>query len=47
MSPVESVPNIRSLAEVFDCEVKQLPIIYLGLPLGAKASLSVVWNPII
>lgn len=33
---VNEVPQIQSLAGSLECEVGQLPTIYLGLPLGAK-----------
>lgn len=47
LSPVGNIHNMESLVAVLDCEVKVLPITYLGLPLGAKTSSSVIWNPII
>lgn len=44
---VGNINNMESLAAVFECEVKSLPITYLGLPLGAKPSSSVIWNHVI
>lgn len=44
LSPIRSVPNIEELAELFDCTIAELPITYLGLPLGAKASSKAIWS---
>jgi hypothetical protein len=41
--PVGEVSNVEALAEVLGCEVGSLPIKYLGLPLGDKAS----WNGVV
>lgn len=38
---------MENLVAIFECEVKPLLITYLGLPLGAKASSLVIWNPVI
>jgi hypothetical protein len=36
MVPVGQVPNIEVLADILGCNITQLPMSYLGLPLGAK-----------
>lgn len=38
LSPIGVILNAESLAAVLDCELVPLPITYLGLLLGAKAS---------
>lgn len=47
LSLVGNSHNMESLAVVLECEVKALPITYLGLPLGAKTFSSAIWNPVI
>ena len=36
MVPVGPVSDLESLAEIMGCKTAQLPMNYLGLPLGAK-----------
>ena len=36
MVPVGVVPNLRSLVELMGCNIRSLPMTYLGLPLGAN-----------
>lgn len=38
MCPIGNVPNLQEFVSLIDCQSSQLPISYLGLPLGAKAS---------
>ena len=45
--PVGSVPNVEELAGVLGCKVAGLPMIYLGLPLGASYKNPSIWNDII
>jgi hypothetical protein len=45
--PVGSVPNVEKLAGVLGCKVAGLPMIYLGLPLGASYKNPSIWNGII
>lgn len=47
VSPVAEVPCIDEIASILGCDVAKLPITYLGLPLSAKSSSKVIWNPII
>jgi len=45
--PVGEVKNLNALARVLCCKLDSLPMIYLGLPLGAHYKDSLIWNPII
>jgi hypothetical protein len=47
MVPVGDVPNLEDLVAVLGCKSAALPMIYLGLPLGAKYNSKMIWNPII
>ena len=47
MVPVGDVPNLEDLVAVLGCKFAALPMIYLGLPLGAKFNSKLIWNPII
>ena len=47
MVPVGDVPNLEDLVAVLGCKSAALPMIYLGLPLGAKFNSKLIWNPII
>jgi hypothetical protein len=47
MVPVGDVPNLAELVAVLGCKSAALPMIYLGLPLGAKFNSKLIWNPII
>jgi hypothetical protein len=41
--PVGTVLNMHQLADILCCHTSALPLLYLGLPLGA----SLIWNPIL
>ena len=45
--PVGNVPDVEGLAAVLGCKVAELPIIYLGLPLGSSFKDQTIWNGII
>lgn len=47
LSPVRAIPNIQRLAAMLECDAVLMPITFLGLPLGTKASSVDIWNPII
>jgi hypothetical protein len=47
MAPVGNVPDLGNLADILRCKTVQLPINYLGLPLGAKAKSKAIWDPIL
>ena len=42
--PVGQVPNVTELAGVLGCKVSELPLSYLGLPLGATFKKKAIWN---
>ena len=43
---VELVGSLDTLASVLGCNVSRLPMIYLGMPLGAHFKDPSIWNPI-
>ena len=45
--PIGEVRNIQSLANIFQCRVGSLPMIYLGMPLGSLYKTTAIWNPIL
>ena len=45
--PKGELRNLNVLARVLCCKVGSLPMIYLGMPLGAHYKDSSIWNPII
>ena len=45
--PVGVVGNLTTLASVLGCNVGRLPMMYLGMPLGAHFKDPSIWNPII
>ncbi|CAN0871761.1 LINE-1 retrotransposable element ORF2 protein [Linum grandiflorum] len=47
MFVVGEVDDAEFFAEIFGCEVGHFPASYLGLPLGAKAKVEVLWDPVI
>ena len=47
MVPIGEVPNVHVLAEILGCRIGSLPMIYLGMPLGASHKSPTVWNPIL
>ncbi len=44
---VGDVQNLEDLVAVLGCKSAALPMIYLGLPLGAKFNSKLIWNSII
>ena len=42
-----SVPNVEELGSVLGCKVAELPMTYLGLPLGSSFKNPSIWNGII
>jgi hypothetical protein len=47
MVPVGEVQNMSELAESLCCRIGELPLSYLGMPLGAFYKATAVWNPIL
>lgn len=47
MIAVGRVDNVAGLTELFDCQVANLPVKYLGLPLGARFKSKAVWEPVV
>jgi hypothetical protein len=47
MAQVGNVPDLDNLATILGCKTVQLPINYLGLPLGAKFKSKMIWDPIL
>jgi hypothetical protein len=47
MVPVGEVQNLSDLAESFCCHTGELPLSYLGMPLGASYKATAMWNPIL
>ena len=47
MVPVGSVPDLEYLAGIIGCKIVQLPMTYLGLPLGANFKSKSIWDPIL
>uniref|UniRef100_A0A2N9GQ47 Reverse transcriptase domain-containing protein n=1 Tax=Fagus sylvatica TaxID=28930 RepID=A0A2N9GQ47_FAGSY len=47
MVPVGEVQNISVLADSLCCNIGDLPLSYLGMPLGASFKAVTVWNPIL
>ena len=45
--PVGHVPLLESLADIMGCKTSNLPMTYLGLPLGAKFKLKAIWDLIL
>ena len=45
--PIEEVHNIQHLANILQCRVSSLPMIYLGMPLGTSYKTTSIWNPIL
>ena len=45
--PIGEVHNIQSLANILQCRVGSLPMIYLGMPLGTLYKTPSIWNPIL
>jgi hypothetical protein len=47
MVPVGSVPDLEDLASIMGCKIIQLPMTYLGLPLGANFKSKSIWDSIL
>lgn len=47
MYPINEVTNMNCLAALLRGEVGSLPIVYLGLPLGAKSKSTEIWDRVI
>ena len=45
--PVGEVRNIQFLANILQCKVGNLPMTYLGMPLGTLYKTPSIWNPIL
>ena len=45
--PVGTVLHLHHLADILCCRTGALPLLYLGLPLGASFKASSIWNPIL
>ena len=45
--PVGNVPNVTALANILGCRVSALPLMYLGLPLGASFKKKSIWNAVV
>ncbi|XP_075669821.1 uncharacterized protein LOC142639546 [Castanea sativa] len=47
MVPIGEVDDVHALAEILGCRVGNLPMSYLGMPLGASHNSPSIWNPIL
>ena len=47
MVPLGEVDDVHALAEILGCRVGELPMSYLGMPLGASHNSPSIWNPIL
>ena len=47
MVPVGNVPDLKDLAGIMGCKIIQIPMTYLGLPLGANFKSKSIWDPIL
>ena len=45
--PIGEVSNIQTLANILQCRVGSLPMIYFGMPLGTLYKTTSIWNPIL
>ena len=45
--PVGEVNNLDAPANILQCKVGSLPMIYLGIPLGTSFKTTSIWNPIL
>ena len=45
--PIEEVSNIQTLTNILQCKVGNLPMTYLGMPLGTLFKTALIWNPIL
>ena len=47
MVPIGEVVDVHALAEILGYRVGTLPMLYLGMPLGASHNSPSIWNPIL
>jgi hypothetical protein len=47
MVPVGDVPNLSILADIMCCCIREFPMTYLGMPLGASFKSKAIWNFIV
>ena len=47
MVPIGEVDDVHTLAEILGCRVGELPMSYLGMPLGTSHNSPSIWNPIL
>ena len=47
MVPRGEIVDVHALAEILGCRVGELPMSYLGMPLGAFHNSPSIWNPIL
>ena len=45
--PIGEVSNIQTLTNILQCRVGNLPMIYLGMPLGTLYKIASIWNLIL
>jgi hypothetical protein len=45
--PIGDVEDVEGLAQLLGCRVVSLPMIYMGLPLGASYKTTSIWNGVI
>ena len=45
--PIGEVSYIQTLANILQCKVGSLPMLYLGMPLGTSYKTAFIWNPIL
>ena len=45
--PIGEVNNLEVLANILHCRVGNLPMKYLGMPLGTLFKTALIWNPIL
>ena len=45
--PIGEVSNIQTLANILQCKMGSLPMLYLGMLLGTSYKTASIWNPIL
>ena len=45
--PIGEASNIQTLTNILQCKVGNLPMTYLGMPLGTLFKIVLIWNPIL
>ena len=45
--PIGEASNIQTLANILQCRMDYLPLIYLGMPLGSLYKTAFIWNLIL